>query len=170
MFGFLGALWRRWFGGGFGKLGDITRGFKYAVLFMIVFAMYYCKGAFDWSDWRMYAVCISFAIHWAIGHGDYFYVYDTEPDEPRIKWIDWTLEKIYGKAGYYNFKGNVTGLFLRYTSTAILVAVCVGSYWFCFAGILTAAVYALLGKTKKAIAYSEYLAGAVNFVLLYVCI
>lgn len=118
----------------------------------------------------MYAVLIAFAIHWAVGHGDYFYVYDTEADEARIKWIDWVLRKIYGENGYYNFKGNVTGMFLRYTSTAILVSVCLPNAWFILAGALTALVYALLGKSDKAIPYSEYLAGAVNFVLLYLCI
>ena len=165
-----GAFWRRWFGGGFGKFGDITRGWKYLVLAVIVLFMYYVNGLLDWSDWRMYAVLIAFAIHWAVGHGDYFYVYDTEADEARIKWIDWVLRKIYGENGYYNFKGNVTGMFLRYTSTAILVSVCLPNAWFILAGALTALVYALLGKSDKAIPYSEYLAGAVNFVLLYLCI
>lgn len=167
LFATIGSVWRRWFGGGFGKFGDITRGIKYAVLFGIIICMYSLK---DMLDWRMYVVFLAFAIHWAVGHGDYFYVYDTNPDEARIKWIDWVLRKIYGENGYYNFKGNVTGLFLRYTSTSCLVSVCVDNALFLLSGALTALVYALLGKSDKAIAYSEYLAGAVNFVLLYNCI
>ena len=170
IFSILGAFWRRWFGGGFGRFGDITRLFKYIALAGIGAAMYYAAGKFDVKNGRMYAVMIAFAIHWAVGHGDYFYVYDTEADEARIKWIDWVLRKIYGENGYYNFKGNVTGMFLRYTSTAILVSVCLPNAWFILAGALTALVYALLGKSDKAIPYSEYLSGAVNFVLLYLCI
>ena len=170
IFSILGAFWRRWYGGGFGRFGDITRLFKYIALAGIGAAMYYAAGKFDVKNGRMYAVMIAFAIHWAVGHGDYFYVYDTEADEARIKWIDWVLRKIYGENGYYNFKGNVTGMFLRYTSTAILVSVCLPNAWFILAGALTALVYALLGKSDKAIPYSEYLSGAVNFVLLYLCI
>lgn len=170
VFSIVGAFWRRWFGGGFGKLGDITRFFKYLVLVGIVLAMYYTKDILDWTNWRVYAVLITFAIHWAIGHGDYFYVYDTNPDEPRIKWIDWSLRKIYGEGNYYNFKGNVTGLFLRYTSTACLVAVFIPNCLFCIVGVLTSFVYACCGKTKKSIAVSEFLSGFVNFSLLYRCL
>ena len=169
-FMFLGALFRRLYGGGFGKLGDISRFWKYLLMAGIVLSMYYVKGLLDWQDWRIYAVIVAFAYHWCRSHGDYFYVYDTGKDEARIKWIDWVLRKIYGENGYYNFKGNVTGLFLRYTSTACLVSVCVDNAWFVLSGALTALVYALLGKSDKAIPYSEYLSGAVNFMLLYLCI
>lgn len=170
LFAVIGAFWRRWFGGGFGKLGDITRLFKYIALAGVVAAMYYAAGKFDVKDGRMYAVLIAFAIHWAVGRGDYFYVYDTGADEGRIKWIDWVLRKIYGVGGYYNFKGNVTGLFLRYTATAALVAVFIPDAFFLLAGALTAAVYAVTGKMKYAIPCAEFLSGAVNFALLYLCI
>ena len=169
-FSFIGAIFRRWFGGGFGKFGDITRGVKYVVLFCIIVSMYYLKDMFDWQNWRMYAVFLAFAVHWAVGHGDYFYVYDTNPDEGRIKWIDWVLRKVYGEDRYYNFKGNVTGLFVRYTSTSCLVSFCVNNALFLLSGALTALVYAVLGKSDKAIPYSEFLSGAVNFALLFICI
>ena len=168
LIGFIG--WRRWFGGGFGKFGDITRFWKYLVLTLIVLAMYYTKGLLDWTNWRIYAVIVSFMIHWAIGHGDYFYVYDTGKDEGRIKWIDWLLKVIYGEGNYYNFKGNVTGLFCRYTGTACVVAFCIPNVYFVFAGLLTAGVYALTGKMKRPIVIAEFLAGLVNFALLYLCL
>lgn len=170
LFAVIGAFWRRWFGGGFGKFGDITRFFKYLVLAAIVAGMYYAAGKFDVKDWRMYAVMIAFAIHWAVGHGDYFYVYDTKKDEGRIKWINWCLYKIYGKDNYHNFKGNVTGLFLRYTATAVLVAISIPDALFLLAGALTAGVYAVTGKMKYAIPCAEFLSGAVNFAMLYYCI
>lgn len=165
-----GAFWRRWFGGGFGKFGDITRGWKYLVLAAIVLAMYYTESLLDWTDWRMYAVVASFMYHWSRSHGDYFYVYDTGKDEGRIKWIDWVLRKIYGEGNYYNFKGNITGLLLRYTSTACIVAVCIPNAWFILAGPLTVLAYIITGKFKKPIVWAEFLSGAVNFGLLYLCI
>lgn len=171
IFAVIGSLgWRRWFGGGFGKLGDITRLFKYIALALIVFSMYHLKGLLNWQDWRMYAVLISFAIHWAVGHGDYFYLLDTGKDEGRIKWIDRALRKIYGENGYYNFKGNCTGMFLRYTSTAILVSVCIGNAWFIPAGLLTVLAYIATCKLPHPIVWAELLSGAVNFGLLYLCI
>lgn len=168
IFAILGALWRRWFGGGFGKAGLITRFWKYLVLALIVLAMYYVKKILDWYNWHMYAVMVSFAIHWAIGHGDYYRVYDTSPDEGRIKWIDWCLRTIYGEGNYYNVKGNVTGLFLRYSSTAILVACSISNPWFILAGIGTAFAYLITGKISTMA--GEYLAGALNFALLYLCL
>ena len=170
VFSIIGGFHRRWFGGGFGKLGDITRLFKYIALAGIGAAMYYAAGKFDVKNGRMYAVIIAFAYHWARSHGDYFYVYDTGKDEGRIKWIDWLLKVIYGEGKYYNFKGNVTGLFLRYTSTACLVALCLPCHYFVFAGLLTAGVYALTGKMKRPIVIAEFLAGLVNFALLYLCL
>ena len=43
-----------WFGGGFGKLGDITRFWKYLVLFLVVLGMYYYLMILDWANWRLY--------------------------------------------------------------------------------------------------------------------
>lgn len=171
-FAVIGALWRRWFGGGFGKLGDITRLWKYLVLIVICFTMYYVKRlCFTfWQDYTTWLVIIAFAIHWAVGHGDYFYLLDKEPDEPRIKWIDWTLRKIYGEGNYYNFKGNCTGLFLRYTSTAILVALCIPNVWFVLAGLLTTLAYIITCRLPKPIVWAELLSGALNFGLLYLCL
>ena len=166
----LGALWRRWYGGGSGKLGDITRGWKYLVLAVIVLSMYYVNILLDWTDWRMYAVIASFMYHWSRSHGDYFYVYDTGKDEGRIKWIDYVLRLLYGKDGYYNFKGNVTGLLLRYTSTACLVALCIPNAWFIIAGLLTVLAYIVTGKLPKPIVWAELLSGALNFGLLYLCL
>lgn len=170
LFSAVGAGFRRWFGGGFGKLGDISRFWKYLVLALIVLSMYYVKGLLDWQDWRMYAVIVAFAYHWARSHGDYFYVYDTGKDEGRIKWIDWVLRLLYGKDGYYNFKGNCTGLLLRYTSTACLVAFALPNPWFICAGVLTTLSYVVTGKMERPTEKAEWLAGALNFGLLYLCL
>lgn len=171
-FGAVGAVWRRWYGGGFGKAGLITRFWKYVVLIVICAIMFRIKYPYStfWLDFRTYAVIAAFAYHWARSHGDYFFVYSTEPDEGRIKWIDWVLRQIYGEGNYYNFKGNVTGLLLRYTATACVVAVCVPSAWFICAGPLTALAYAVTGKLPNPTQKAEYLAGAMNFGLLYVCL
>ena len=165
-----GAFWRRWFGGGFEKWLPDSRFWKYLVLTVAVFAMHWSLGLLDWNAVRMYAVAGSFAYHWCRSHGDYFYVYDTGEDEGRIKWIDWVLRKIYGEGNYYNFKGNVTGLFLRYTSTACLVSICLHNAWFTLAGLLTVLAYIITGKLKKPIVWAEFLSGALNFGLLYLCI
>ena len=169
-FGAIGAVWRRWFGMGGNKLGEIPRIFKYLALFMIVVGMYWAAGALDWTGWRMYAVAGAFAYHWSRSHGDYFHVWDTSPDEGRIKWIDCVLRLIYGEGNYYDFQGNVTGLLIRYTSTACLVAACIPDPLFLLAGALTAASYVVFGKSTRPTEYAEYLAGALNFVLLFLCL
>lgn len=169
----IGALWRRWFGGGFGKLGDITRFWKYLILAAIVLAMYYIKSLLDWNDWRMYAIIASFMYHWARSHHDWFYVWHTNPDQGCIKWIDWVLRHIFPENMYYGFWWNVTGLFLRYTSTACIVALCIPNAWFVIAGLLTTLCYVATGKVgtgKTPVQCAEYLAGAANFGLLYWCI
>lgn len=170
MFCFLGALWRRWFGGGLGKLGDASRFWKYLLLFQLVLGMFYSLNLLSFVEWRVYGTCIAFAIHWALSHGDYYQVLDTSKDKGRIKWIDWVLRLLYGEDGYYNFKGNVTGLVLRYTSTACLVAACLGNAWFILAGPATALCYVVTCKLPRPQDRAEYLAGAVNFGLLYWCL
>ena len=170
MFMLLGALWRRWFGGGLGTLGNVTRIWKYIVLWLFVLGMYYAQGKFRSTNWNMYAVLVLFAIHWALSHGDYYQLLSTAVDQGRIKWIDWTLEKLYGKDGYYNFKGNCTGMLLRYTSTALLVAVALPNAWFLLAGPLTLFAYLVFCKVERPQDRAEYLAGALNFGLLYICI
>jgi hypothetical protein len=169
-FALIGACWRRWYGGGFGKAGLVTRFWKYLVLAVVVFGMYFAKSALDWLNWRMYSVVAAFAYHWARSHGDYFFVYSTAPDEGRIKWIDWVLRKLYGENGYFNFKGNVTGLFLRYTATACVVCVAIPDWRFVFAGVLTTLSYVVTGRMKYSTNWAEWIAGALNFGLLYVCL
>ena len=118
----------------------------------------------------MYAVIAAFAYHWARTHHDYYFVYSTEPDEGRIKWIDWVLRKLYGENGYFNFKGNVTGLALRYGATATIVSMFIPNAWFILAGVLTTLSYVVTGKLKYSTNLAEWIAGALNFGLLYVCL
>ena len=169
-FSIIGAFWRRWYGGGFKKWLPDSRFWKYLALTAVVFAMYWSLGILDWNAVRMYAVAGSFAYHWCRSHGDYFYVYDTGKDEGRIWWIDQVLRLLYGKDGYYNFKGNVTGLFLRYTGSACVVYVCLPNAWFIVSGFLTTLAYIVTGKMERPTEKAEWLAGALNFGLLYLCI
>lgn len=170
LFGALGALWRRWFGGGFKKFLPDSRFWKYLVLTFFVFSVFWIFDLFDWYSVQMYLVTLGFMLHWAEGHGDYYYVWDTGKDEGRIRWIDWTLRLLYGKDNYYNFKGNVTGLLLRYTSTACLVSLFLWNPWFILAGPLTTLSYVLTSKLPRPTDWAEFLAGCLNFLLLYLCI
>lgn len=166
-----GAFWRRFFGTRKG-IGNVTRFWKYLVLIVICCTMYYIKTLYFTflKEITIWLVIAAFMYHWARSHHDYFYVYDTGKDEGRIKWIDHVLRLLYGKDGYYNFKGNVTGLFLRYTSTACLVSLSLWNPWFLLAGILTTLSYVVTGKMEKPIVWAEFLSGALNFGLLYLCI
>lgn len=105
--------------------------------------------------------------------GDYFKVNDTSKDEARSKWVDWFLQKIFGKDGYYHFWGNVTGLFLGYTAPAIGCAYFIGNWWFSIAGFLVALTYGSMGKifpNKCYTKYAEYMSGFLVFALLTICI
>ena len=126
IFSIFGAFWRRWYGGGFGWLGDLSRFWKYLFLFASVFWAYWVLKILNWNDWRSYAVAVAFAYHW--------------------------------------------GLFLRYTSTACLVAVCLPCPYFIFSGVITAGAYAITGKMKRPTDAAEFLAGFLNFSLLYICL
>lgn len=171
-FALIGACWRRWYGGGFGKAGLITRFWKYLVLIVICAIMFRIKYPYStfWANWRTYAVVAAVAYHWARTHHDYYIVCSTAPDEGRIKWIDWILRILYGENGYFNFKGNVTGLFLRYTATACVVCVAIPDWRFVFAGLCTTLSYVVTGRMKYSTNWAEWIAGALNFGLLYLCI
>lgn len=164
----LGAFWRAWFGGSW----DCSRFWKYLALFCFEMAVLILCGH-SYTDYNTYGIVVAFAVFWAVGHGDYFIVNDTSPDEARIKWIDWCLRKIYGEGNYYNFKGNVIGMFLRYTVYAIPVAILMESVLFVLAGTLVAIAYGACGKLfpdKWYTKISEFTAGALVFSLQYVCL
>lgn len=172
LFAVLGAFWRAWFGGSF---GSVTRFWKYLALIFICCTMYLCKYPYFtfWLETTIWLTQISFMVFWAMSHGDYFIVNSTAPDEKRIKWIDKILEWIYGKDGYYNFKGNVTGMLLRYGFTAIIVACCIPNPWFLLAGPCVAACYGLSGylfPDKWYTKIAEFASGAIVFSLLYLCL
>ena len=167
MFGLLGSLWRAWFGGSFGYCWRIL---KYVVGVGIVLLMYWSKSILDWYAWRMYAVCVLFMYHWAMSHGDYFKVNNTDKDEARVRWIDWLLQKIYGKDNYYNFRGNVTGMLIRYTYTAVLVSLAVPNVWCICMGPIVAGCYGLAGKLFPDRWYTkigEFISGCLCFMLLW---
>lgn len=109
--------WRRWAG----KTTNTKRFFKYVVLTLIFLCMYYTSGHF--LQWEMLAIpalirCMNKS------HGDYYHIYDKDKDEGRCKIIDKILQWIFGKDGYYNVKGNITGLFLTRFMASMIAA-----YW-----------------------------------------
>lgn len=169
----VGAFWRAWFGGGISAtpIWDAPRIIKYVALVLTVAAMYYAAGyAAFWLDWRFWAAQVAFLIFWAKGHTDYYIANDTSPDKGKVKWIDWCLRKIYGEGGYYNFKGNVTGMFLRYTAPAVLVALAVPNVWFLTAGFFVAGIYGGCGKLLPTAWYTkaaEFAAGGIVFLLMW---
>lgn len=161
-----GAFWRRWLG----TTTKISRIWKILVLYAFVFSVYLFFNCFEWFNYIW--VSCWFMAFWNMSHGDYFAVNDTSPDEARLKWVDWCLRLIYGKGNYYNFKGNVTGLFIRYTVPAILCAIFMPTWWFCLGGLIVAFVYGACGKLfpdKSYTEYAEYIAGGSCFGLFVLC-
>ena len=59
---------------------------------------------------------------------------------------------------------------LRYGSTSVLVALCFGNPLFCLSGLLTPLAYVATSKMEKPTAKAEWLAGALNFILFFVCL
>lgn len=166
----VGAFWRRWFGGGFGRFGDVSRFWKYLFLVSAVLAMYWANGAMDWTAWRMYAATAAFALFWAWGHGAWFVYWDTSDSaEGRKPYLDRLLWRLVGVDGSRTFWGNCLGMFLRYELTAVLVAVCLPSWWFLVAGAMVALAYVPAGRRKDT-RLGECLAGGAVFAWFFACI
>lgn len=166
----MGLLWRRWFGGGFGRFGDVSRFFKYAVLLLIVLSMYWFKGCLDWRSCRMYGVIVFFMVYWAIGHGTWFVYWDrSDSGEGRLPLIDKIVWFCIGIDESRTFWGNAFGMFVRYTLTAIPVGLCVPSLWFMLSGVIVSLCYVPAGY-KKNTHIGELLAGGSVFLLLCACL
>lgn len=166
----VGAFWRRWFGGGFGKFGDVSRFWKYLTLIAAVLAMYHKNGALDWHAGRMYATIAAFCVFWALSHGAWYVYWDKSSSaEGRKPLIDRILWFLVGVDKSRTFWGNCLGMFIRYELTAILVAACLPSWWFLLAGALVALEYIPAGRRKDT-RIGECLAGGAVFAWLYACI
>ena len=179
VFAVLGGFFRAWFGGSFGYC---WRWVKYLVLFAIVLCMYWSKGllnykeiftSWEWcvDNWRILGGCISFAIHWALSHGMFFKYWDkTDDAENRhpllVKFVMWLCG---GPEQSRTFWGNFVGMTVRYTLTAILVAIIIQNWWFCLAGLIVGICYIPAGLAHNT-KIGEYLAGASNFALLWWCL
>lgn len=169
LYSILGSMWRRWFGSGFGKFGEITRFWKYLVLTLIVLFMYFVKKVLDWSNWEMYGCIISFMVFWSIGHGTWYAYWDhSDFAEGRLPWLDKFIWFCIGVDESRTFWGNAFGMCARYTLTSIPVALCT-SLWFLTAGLVVSSCYAVAGY-KKDTRIGEYLAGGTVFSLLFFCI
>lgn len=172
-------IWRAWFGGSFGYC---WRWVKYLVGIAIVLAMYWIKGLLNckeiltsWQgvldNWRIIAVCISFMVFWALSHGMWYKYWDHSSDaEDRhplfVKFVMWLCG---GPEQSRSFWGNFIGMTVRYTLTAILVAVLIPNLWFCFAGLIVSVSYIPAGLAHNT-KIGEFIAGPCVFTLLFFCI
>lgn len=167
-----GAFWRRWLG----TSTKESRIFKILALYSFVLILYVLFDLLhkNWYSWFCFAwVSTWFMLFWNISHGDYFCVNDTDVDESRLKWVDWCLKKIYGEENYYNFKGNVTGMWIRYTVPAIFCSIFMPFHWFWIAGTFVSFLYGLCGKLfpkKPYTEYAEYLSGFTSFFWFALCL
>ena len=162
----LGALWRKLYGGGFGKFGNITRFWKYLVLAIIMLSMFYLKNKLVWTDWKIYADIVFFMIFWAIGHGAWFVYWDhSDSAEGRKPLIDKILWFLVGVDESRTELGNCLGMCIRYTLTSIGLAITVHPA-FMFAGAIVAMCYVPAG-IKHDTRIGELLAGGSIFTLLW---
>lgn len=169
IFSFFGAFFRRWFGGGFGKFGDVSRFWKYLSLSIAFIAAWFYLNGIDWTAWKMYAALVSFMVFWAVGHGTWFvYWDDTAAAEGRLPLIDKIVWFCIGVDESRTFWGNCFGMFVRYTITAIPVAIFT-SPLFLTAGAVVALSYVPAGF-KKDTRLGECLAGFFVFFLLWWCL
>ncbi len=161
LFAFWESIWRRMFGCDGWNVPIIkNRAIQHAMnCAVVVFTLLLLQ----YSFWQIIlATAVFEGLFWSRSHGDYYFVTDTRPDEARIKWIDAVLKKIYGEGNYYNFKGNATGLFLRYETPSILVSLITFNFWFLLAGVCVTASYCICGllfPKKPYTDYAEYLSG-----------
>lgn len=164
-----GALWRRWFGGGLGKAGSITRFWKYLALILFVLWCYWFFALLVWTAYEPYWTSVWFCIFWALGHGTWFIYWDhTGFAEGRHPWIDKIVWFFLSVDESRTFWGNAFGMLVRYTLTAIPVAVST-SWWFLLAGPLVSLCYAVAGY-KRDTRVGEILSGACIFSLLFLSI
>ena len=162
----LGAIWRRLYGGGFGKFGNITRFWKYLVLAIIMLTMFYFKNKLVWNDWKIYADIVFFMIFWAIGHGAWFVYWDhSDSAEGRKPLMDKILWFLVGVDESRTELGNCLGMCIRYTLTSIGLAITVHPA-FMFAGAIVAMCYVPAG-IKHNTGIGELLAGGSIFTLLW---
>jgi hypothetical protein len=169
IFSVFGAFFRRWFGGGFGKFGDVSRFWKYLSLSIAFIAAWFYLNGIDWTALKMYAALVSFMVFWAVGHGTWFvYWDDTAAAEGRIPLIDKIVWFCIGVDESRTFWGNCFGMFVRYTITAIPVAIFT-SPLFLTAGAIVALSYVPAGF-KQDTRLGECLAGFFVFFLLWWCL
>lgn len=161
-------IWRAWFGGSFGYC---WRWVKYLVGIAIILAMYYIKDILDWNNWHMYAVCISFMIFWALSHGMWFKYWDhsSEAEDRHPLFVKFVMLLCGGPEQSRSFWGNFIGMTVRYTLTAILVAILIPNLWFCFAGLIVGVSYIPAGLAHNT-KIGEFIAGPCVFTLLFFCI
>ena len=136
------GIWRSCFGCDGWELPVLKYRFVQHVIGFVVTFLF-----LRYLDYRV-AQCVLFGVvlqglMWSRSHGDYFSIFSTAPDEGRIKWIDWALKKIYGAGNYYNFKGNFTGMLLRYTAPAILLSIIVLNPYLWLCGPVVPVVYTI---------------------------
>jgi len=134
------GVWRSCFGNDGWDLPILKYRFVQHIIGFAVTLCFLLYMGYHWVQTCLFGVVLQ-GLMWSRSHGDYFSIFSTAPDEGRIKWIDWVLKKIYGKGGYYNFKGNFTGMLLRYTAPAILLSIIILDPYLWLCGPVVPVVY-----------------------------
>ena len=167
------AVWRRWFGGGFQKLGD-NRFLQHIIGFTGASLILWYNG-YHWAQVIMAAAVLQ-GLFWARSHGCCFdYGHGQPPDVSRYEqlWYWKYVKKIIPESEWYSFSGDYILMTVRYTLPAILIALVLLNPTFSVAGVVLSGVYAFTWKlydwglieapTDKA----EYLAGFMTGLLLF---
>ena len=136
------GAWRSCFGCDGWELPILKYRFVQHIINFVVVALFLKCADYTLLQSCLFGVVLQ-GLFYSRSHGDYFSIFSTAPDEGRIKWIDWVLRKIYGEGNYYNFKGNFTGMLLRYTAPAILLSIIIHSWWFWLCGPIVPVIYTI---------------------------
>lgn len=172
LFSSMGFFYRPYLGGSFHQT---KRFIQILLLLAIVFAMYYVSGNMptDKTSWIKFALVeYGFMRFWNHSHHAYFQVNVTVLDK-RTKWVDWFLRVIYGEGKYFNWLGNVTGMFFSYLPYAIICSCFMPHWYFSLGSVVVATCYGLSGKLFPMSWYTkiaEFASGLFCFGLFYLAL
>lgn len=165
------AVWRRWFGGGFDRLGD-NRFLQHLIGGGVAcFVLWY--NGYHWIQVVLAALVLQ-GLFWARSHGCCFDYGHGKVDESRYNqlWYWKYLKKMMPKSLWYTFYGDFFLMLIRYSLPAFVLAIILVSPLCLMMGICVASVYALcwigydFGWTKRPTEIAEYLAGFMAALLL----
>ncbi len=165
------SIWRRWFGGGFDKLGD-NRFFQHMMGFIATgLALWF--GEYHWIQVVLSALVLQ-GLFWARSHGCCFDFGHGTPDEDRYNqlWYWKYIRQIIPQNMWYGFAADFCLMFVRYSLPAIVLAIILMSPSCLLLGVCLVFVYTLcwigydFGLTKRPTELAEYGAGLTTGMLL----